>query len=286
MANKKTFLEDRKIILKPIVKPGGMNPKGHDGEFMYSGTEVQFVLPYNKNKGRLENILTPEEQEFFEEVLDEDLSIHKKKDNFWHSFRIRIRKDDKLMDQGYELDLSDPIDNLRWRLLKIAPEVAPSWKDRYRRGEYRFALVDADEMVETRARDIDKKKKAYIWLGSVEHSPSKMINFLRVYGSRPAPDASADWLKGEIDKLIENKSTLKKVLDIIDDEDFEMKLFVEDAVDAGAIVKKNRKYYLPGGDPINENDPSIDGTVEALKKYKKEGDEIFVRIEAQINNSK
>ena len=284
MANKKTFLENRKVILRPIVKEGGMNPKGHDGHFMYSGTEIQFVLPYNAKKSRLETILTTQEQDFFEDLLDEDLSIHKKKDNFWHSFRVRIRKDDKLMDMGYELDLNDPIDNLRWRMLKLNPAIAPSWAERNKRGEYKFALVDANELVETKARKTDKKKKAYIWLGSVEHSPSKMINFLRVYGAKPAPDANPDWLKSEIDKLIENE--LDKVLAIIDDKDFDMKLFINDAIEAGAIVKKNRKYYLPGGDPINDNDPSLKGTVDALNKYKKEGDEIYVRIEAQIESNK
>ena len=284
MATKKTFLENKKVILKPIVKAGGMNAEGHDGHFMYTGTEVQFVLPYNAKKGRLETILTPEEQDFFEEVLDEDLSIHKKKDNFWHSFRIRIRKDDKLMEMGYELDLSDPIDNLRWRVLKLNPAIAPSWVERNKRGEYKFALVDANELIETKARKTDKKKKAYIWLGSVEHSPSKMINFLRVYGVKPAPDANPTWLKQEIDKYIEND--LDKVLKIIDDKDYNMKLFIEDAVDAGAIVKKNRKYFLPGGDPINDNDPSLKGTVSALNKYKEEGDDIYLRIEAQIENDK
>ena len=286
MVTKRRFLEDRKIILKPIVKAGGMNPKGHDGEFMYTGTEIQFVVPFNIKKARLENPLTPEEQEYFEKVLDEDLSIHKKEKNYWTDFRIKVRKDDKLMTYGYELDLNDPIDYIRWKVLQIVPEVAPDWASRNKRGEYRFALVDSREIVEDKARKADKKKKAYMWLGSVEGSKTKMANFLRVYGMRPPEDATHDWLKSEIDKLIEQPQSLNKMLEIIEDKHFDMKLFIDDAVDAGAIVKKSRKYYLPGGDLINENDPGLDGTVEALEKYKKEGDEIYLRIVAQVNNSK
>lgn len=280
------FLEDRKVILKPISKPGGMNPKGHDGEFMYSGTEVHFVLPYNIRKGRLESILTREEQEFFEKVLNEDLSIHNKVDNYWNTFTVKIRKDDRLMRNGYELDLSDPIDNLRWRLLKIQAHVAPSWNERHDRGEYTFALVNEEEMVESRAKVADKKKDAYIFLGKVESSPSKMINFLRVCGKRPSNTATVSFLKGEIDKLIEDPKTIDLVLSIINDENYDMKLFIEDAIEVGAITKKGKKYFLQGGDVINANDPTLEGTVSQMNIYKRDTDDIYLRIDKQIKNSK
>jgi hypothetical protein len=262
-----------------------MNPKGHDGEFMYSGTETHFVLPYDIKKGRLASILTSEEQEFFESKLNEDLNIHKKIDNFWSTFTVKIRKDDKLMRDGYEMDLSDPIDNLRWRLLKIDSHVAPSWAERFDRGDYTFALVEENEMIESRARVADKKKDAYMFLGKIEGSTKKMIDFLRVYGKKPSATATVDFLKGEIDKLIEDSKTIDNVIAIIKDNDYEMKLFIEDAIEAGAIVRTNRKYYLQGGDVINENDPTLNGTVEQLKIYKRDTDDIYLRIDNQIKNT-
>jgi hypothetical protein len=285
-AKDKKFLENRKVILKPIIKPGSPFGKGHDGEFMYTGSVIQFVLPYNIKKGRLENILTAEEQEYFEEKLDADLNIHKKVDNFWHTFAITIRKDTKLMDNGYELDLSDPVDNLKYRLLKIQPAVAPNWASRFKRGEYRFALVDDSELVEEKAMNADLKKKAYMFLGKVETSKKKMTDFLRVYGKTPPDDASLDYLKSEIDAIIEDKKELKKLLKIIEDPNYEMKLFIEDALDCGAITKKQGKYYLPGGDLINPSDPRLDGTVSMLNKYKKEADDIFLIMEERVRNCK
>jgi len=282
--SKSEFLEDKKVYLKPVLKPGGMNPKGHDGEFMYSGTEVSYVLPYNLKKGRLETILTKEEQDFFEKELNEDLSIHNKVNNYWNTFAVRIRKDDRLMKDGYELDLSDPIDNLRWRLLKIQAHVSPTWNERYDRGEYVFALVDQEEMTATRARIADKRKEAYIFLGKVEGSTKKMINFLRVYGKKPSNTATVDFLKGEIDQLIENPKTIDNVLKIINDPLYEIKLFIEDAIEVGAIIRRGRKYYMQGGDPINENDPTLEGTVEQLNIYKRDTDDIYLRIDNQIKN--
>lgn len=283
---KQKFLEDRKVILRPVTKPGGMNPAGHDGEFMYSGTEVHFILPYNIRKGRLETILNKEEERFFEDLLDENLSIHAKKDNFWNTFAVKVRKDDKLMSHGIEFDLSDPIDNLRWRLLKLQKYVAPSWKERFNRGEYQFALVDADEIVESKARMADKRKEAYMFLGKIDGSTAKMRNFLRVYGQNPSENAKSDFLKAEIDKLIDNKTTINDVLSIINDEDYDMKLFIEDAVDCGAMLKKERKYFLQGGDAINENDPSLKGTVDQMNIYKRDTDDIYLRIDTQIKNVK
>lgn len=284
--NTKSYLQDRKVILKPIVKQGGMNPKGHDGEFMYTGTEVDFVLPYNINKGRLESILTPDEQKYFEELLDEDLSIHKKVDNYWYKFGIKVRKDDNLMQRGYELDLNDPIDYLRWKLLQVQPIVAPSWEARNDKGEYRFALVDEAQLNEAKSQRADRKKEAYMFLGSIENSRSKMYDFLRVMGKKPSPTATPEFLKGAIDDLIENPKTLSEVLAVIHDENYDMKLFVEDAVEVGAIEKRQRKYYLPGGDPINPADPTLNGTIAVLKEYKRDTDDIYLKILTQINESK
>ena len=286
MNNKDKFLEKRKIKLKPIIKPGGMNPKGHDGEFMYTGTEIIFVLPYNVRKGRLESVLTPEEQKFFEEALDEDLSIHRKTNNFWHRFSIRIRKDDKLMDNGYELDLSDPLDNLRYRLLKIQPLVAPDWESRFRRGEYRFALVDERDEEIRHAEQVDVKKEAYLFLGKIEDSKTKMYDFLRVMGKMPPKNSSKESLKKLIDDMISDPKMIHKVLEAAKDEDYEIKLLINNAVDLGVIEKKRNKYYLPGGDPINPMDSTLKGTVEKLKEYKRDTDDIYLMILTQVNESK
>jgi hypothetical protein len=280
------FLEDKTVLLKPIVKPGGMNPKGHDGEFMYTDTEVLFVLPYNVRRGRLESVLTRDEQAFFEERLNEDLNIHKKVNNYWHRFNVRIRKDRKLMEEGYPLDLSDPVDNLRWRLLRIQPEVAPNWESRYDKGEYKFALVDQNEIENTRILRSDLKKRAYMFLDSIENSEVKMYDFLRVAGKSPSKDATKNFMKGVIGDMIEDPSDLQLIISIIDDTDYEMKVFIEDAIACGALDKRVHKYYLPGGDAVNTSNPSLDGTIEILKEYKRDTDPIYLRILEQIKQSK
>lgn len=237
---KKTYLENRKVKLVAINRKNWL-PTGHDGEFMFTGCVQSFCLPFDIKNGRLYKILTPEEQEFFEKKLylkEGDLSIYKKTDNYWHTFRIRVDK------EGLFLDLSDPIDNLKYRVLKASPVIAPSWDERFNSGEYKFALVDEQEQTVARSKITDKKKKAYKFLGQIEGSHQKMYDFLRVVGKKPSKSSTREWLNTEIDKLIEDPQTLELVLKTIEDSTYEMKLFIEDAVEAGLIRKPSKAKYL------------------------------------------
>jgi hypothetical protein len=288
MATKKkaSFLENKTVRLMPILKDGGMNPKGHDGEFMYSGTIVRFVVPLNVRKARLEDPLTREEKMFFEDDLDEDLNIHKKKDNYWKKFEIVIRKDDKLMNDGFEMNLEDSIDYLRYKVLLIQPNVAPSWEERFDRGEYMFALVDDSAQVNEDAAKVDRKKDAYIFLSKVESSRDKMLSFLKVFGKRQAGNATVEFLKSEINKIIEDPINLNRMTALITDDDYDVMLFIEEAVECGAIRFSNKKYTLPGGDYLNQNNPYLGGTIEAINKLKAATDEVYLTISTQIKESK
>lgn len=282
-------LEDREVKLMPIVRPGGMfSDPNHDGAFMFTGTVVEFVLPFDIKHNRYPTVFKDvNEQTAFETLLGVELNPYKTgKDNYIKNLKIRIIKDDKLMKFGYTLNLSDPMDALRYRILRIVPQVAPSWAEKDSSPAYKFALVDAQEIEQTKSKKADAKKKAYMFLGKIENSQKKMLDFLRVFGERPANNATIDWLKGQIDTIIDNPAKLVKMLELIDDPNYEIKLFIEDAVDCGAITKKDRKYYLPGGDALNPADPTLNGTISILKKYKEETDTVYLNIMQQIENSK
>ena len=66
---KESILTDKKVKVVPVYRNGGWLPQGHDGEFMFTGTVCEFDLPISMKTGRLVNILTKEEQAFFEKEL-------------------------------------------------------------------------------------------------------------------------------------------------------------------------------------------------------------------------
>lgn len=118
-------LPDTKVHVKPILRSGRWLPDGHSGSFMYDHTSITIQLPLDKDTGRLKNPLTDQEKEFFETHPDldmeaGDLSPHKKKDNFWHNFRVVIRKSDNIVNDDtilMTLDLHDPIQYLQYKVL-------------------------------------------------------------------------------------------------------------------------------------------------------------------------
>ena len=273
---RETILIDKKIRVEPVLKrhQRSMFPAGHDGEFMYSGCRRGYPLPLDIKRNQLMTILTKEEQSFFEKELDMnpgDLSIYKKKDNFWHKFYVYIDKN------GLTLHLSDPIDNLRWRVLKVCPEVAPSWDERNNSAEFIFALVDEDYLINDEVKKSDKLKRAYKFFGSIENSAEKMRNFLVVYGKKPPLNAKMDFLKSEISKIIE--FNIDGFLAISEDKNFEMKLFIDSCLEIGALYKEGRtKVALPGGDIIGN---TMDETIEFLRN--KKNSDIYATLKAKLD---
>jgi hypothetical protein len=273
---RETILIDKKIRVEPVFKrhQRSMFPAGHDGEFMYSGCRRGYPLPLDIKRNQLMTILTKEEQSFFEKELDMnpgDLSTYKKKDNFWHKFYVYIDKN------GLTLHLSDPIDNLRWRVLKVCPEVAPSWEERNNSAEFIFALVDEDYLINDEVKKSDKLKRAYKFFGSIENSAEKMRNFLVVYGKKPPLNAKMDFLKSEISKIIE--FNIDGFLAISEDKNFEMKLFIDNCLEIGALYKEGRtKVALPGGDIIGN---TMDETIEFLRN--KKNSDIYATLKAKLD---
>lgn len=277
------ILINKKIKVKPIIRSGSILPKGHDGEFMYSGTVCSVCLPFDSKKGRLVNVLTKEEEEFLEKELSlekGDLSIYKKKENFWEQSNFHINLD-KL---GMELDLSDPMDFIRYKVLLAFPSIAPSWDKRFDDGDYKFALVDDNYQVEEDFKDTNIELELYDNLNKIKNSRAKMKDVLRVYGKVPAHDASTDFLVTQIRKLITaNKDTKEKLLYIFNDPNFEMKVFIEKALECGAMRKEGSRYMLPGGDIIGAG---MEDTIATLKKMKKETDPIYLTIYSKVDEIK
>lgn len=288
-AIKKGYLSRKKVYLKPVPRKGKMvNDPAHSAYFMYEGAFVSFVLPTERKRKILVNpFKSTEEKEFFEKELDIDLNPYKKENNFWSTFRVKFQKDPTSMHTGVELDLSDPVDNLRWRVLNFCPEVAPSWDERLSRPTYRFALVDESYEENKASQDMDEIEEMFSFYGEIKNSLLKMRNFLDVYfmETRQLKEAPLDADKSFLQKEIKNAmdEDKKSFLRVIQDEDYEMKLFIVKCIRAGAIEKKGVNRYDVVGDVAGYKLPQL---VNYLKKLKETTDDVYLRLEAQTRPSK
>src|SRR6056297_2524720 len=114
-----TVLEDKKIKIEPIIRRRSFLPKGHDGEFLYTGCHKDYGLPFNGKKRSYLNPFKDEtEQKQFEKLLNRkegDLNLYSREDSFWGELSFSLTKD------GDTLDLNNPIDSLWYRIFLVNP---------------------------------------------------------------------------------------------------------------------------------------------------------------------
>lgn len=239
-------LEDKKITIRPIMRKRSFTPKGHDGEFMYTGCNEGFPLPYISSTSSLANIFKEGEQEAFEELLSLEkgsLSIHKRKGGFWSKEHVNLSKEE------LTLDLMNPRHALWLRMLKAwKNKIAPSWNARNAKPSYKWAIVDSDEIIKTDSQKAQTTLKAASLFGDIQNSNKKMVDILRLLGKKPPVDSKKEFLQGEIGKMMSQTEKVKGVLDIHDfikaasDPQAAEKIFVLDAMVAGAIKEEDGTY--------------------------------------------
>ena len=106
-----------------------------------------------------------------------------------------------------------------------------------------------------------------------------MTNVLKVHGKKMDDSVSPDFIESEIDKMIEDNP--KAFLAIVNDNNFSMKVFIEDCVRAKALVKSGSKYMLAGGDVIGY---SLSDTIDYLKDPTNQ--EVYINLKGRLDISK
>jgi hypothetical protein len=278
----KAYLEDKTVTIKPIDRGRiYMGVKNHDGSTIFTDAVMALTLPRDAKKNQLVAILTKEEQAAFEKELNRtpgELSLYNKDSNFWRKEMIV-----KLTKEGLKLDLSNPVDNLKYRVIRANKKViAPSWSERFEDAAYKFAIEEEGVMIAEKIKKADKSKIAWKEYGKIEDTISKLKNVLRLAGKTGITEKSdINFLRAQVTELIE--SDIDTFLTIINDAKFEIKLFVQDALDAKAIEKDGRTAYKFKGAGERFAD-TLEDAIEFFEKS--ENSDLYTKVKAQINNKK
>lgn len=270
------------VVVEPIMKARNplVNDPDHEAYFLFNTAKIEYMLPVDRNNNLVNPFSSKEEQDWLEKELDVDLNIYKQKDNFWHRHKVRLGKDSR------KLNLQNPKDYLDYLVLRSNPlYIAPSADKRLARATYRYAMVSEGYQVAEKAKKSNTKKEAYKAAAKLEaQGKEAMVDFLRVYGQKVSPASKIDFLVGQVDDIIEND--IDGFLAIIkNQEDYEIRLLVEKAVEAGAVLKQGRKYFLPGGDALcgSGEAPVISSVITYLKSPANE--DILDMLTARIDNA-
>lgn len=278
----KSPLKNKTVEVHPIIRGTGLvNDTSHEAAFLFGPATIEITVPISRT-GKLIDPLTENERRYFEEV-DKKLNLRpgstsiygdEKGNNMWIGYKVSLDKHHR------KLDLSDPQDYLDYKvLLANKNKIAPSWAERHDKKEYLYAFVDEEDRQKKEASLADKRKRAYKHYGKIEDDPEEMKKFLRIYGKNPGDNHKVSFLQAEISNIIEED--LDTYLMIAEDEDYEMRDFINQAIDVGAINKKKGSYELPGGDSIGR---SVEDVIDFLRQNRNQ--DILIDIQAKVEAAK
>jgi len=298
-----SFLKDLIVTVKPVEsagKWGTLLVKGQEmrkDPYLYHKAKRSYQVPLKSisQGGGVKVILDdqrrvmiqkyhgkyPEgmtQKEFFENELGVDLSTTTKgTDNFWRYSNLgRVT----LTKEGLSLNLNLTVDMLKYLILMSNTTlIAPSFEDRILKASYEFMIVDESKTVALEVSEAEDEAKAYVKYAEITRSKDATVGFIKSLGRTIPATASSDWLKLEVLKVL--KANPSKFLDIVNHPHFEGKIFVQEAVEAGALLRKSKdRYTLDNGVELGD----LTTTINYLNNP--ENQEVKMRVKARIEMSK
>jgi hypothetical protein len=274
--------EDKVLYLKPIKKARGLFLDSNNPEaFLFGNSRIKFSLPRDRQGNLINPFKSKSEQAWLEKQLDADMNIYKKMtENYWAKYKLVLGKEKR------KLDLNNPKDYLDYIVARTLDKyIATNGKSgTYTRTQI-YELVEEDHENEVKASKADKTKEAYMLFGKLEaKGKEEMLNFLKVYGKRVDKNSKIEYLKATIDTIIQED--MDKFISLAKDQDFTIKLLIEDAVQVGVLIKSNREYLLPGGDKLAPE--GLKATIDVATKYLKDksNQDLLISIQQQVKTAK
>lgn len=256
---RKGYLVNKKKKLIPIEDRGmtliTADKKNSLHKFSYDGAVRHYPLAMDERFNLRNPFKSDEERFFFEDYFGRDLSTTASSWFFKDEAVVKLSLDQSFKQNGYVMDMSNPEDVLREKILASQDDIAPSLEairnPLTNKPHWKFVLVDEDFEDTQKANKAKEQAAAWMEYGRITDSKEKMIAFLEVYLANNKKlqeipnDPSQEFLMNEMFKILD--SDKEGLLETSKDPDFETKQFVIKAVKIGAVEKHGvNQYSLPG----------------------------------------
>lgn len=273
----KFLLPKKSVLVKPNYQnPGWIKKPNHKAFFMIDGASMQLTAPLNKSGG-LFNVLTKSEKETLESILEmnnNELSVYKKDNNYWHNLRVRLTK------EPLKLDLSNPFDYIKYKVLLANKDIiAPSVKNIKDKATYKFYIEDKDELNELKAKESTTNAKVWSLYGKLSVDRQKMLDVIYIYAESFGNvykslrnidvDSKIEFLQTELSKIVEKDKLL--FLEVMNDPNFDVKLLLSKAVKKGLINRIGEAYTIK-----DDPNPFAKSFQDACKYLKNDVNQDFV----------
>jgi len=294
-----TFLQDRIVTVKPVESSGkwsNLLVQGQDRSkdpFLLNKVKRSYQVPLNSEMrgGGVKVILDDQrrvliqkyeesypngmtQKEFFEKELGVNLNPTLPQDtNFWRTDR---RGRVILTKEGTTLNLNLSLDMLKYHiLLSNKMLISPSYDERVLKATYEFMIVDESKVTSKKLEEANVKADAYIKFAEITNSRKATVGFIKSLGRTIPATASDEWLKNEVLNIVDTNP--KYFLEIVNHPQYQERIFVQEATEAGAIIRKGEKRYtLDNGSELGD----LTDVISYLMNP--DNQEVKLRIKAKI----
>lgn len=266
------------VSVKPIVRTTWL-PKGHDGEFQFTGCETWLVPFKNGQTGQRQTGLTEEDERRLETKLRLTVgTLNRYNEDYWGKYKIMIPKEGKI------LMLDNPKDELDYLTLKVNPKVANSLMevaDSPEASHYLSNIAKEAEVENTREKTERTAIKRYTQLSSKD-----MLDTLKIYNQLEGRVSAKLTTSTPVD-LIETtlynslKNDPEEFLRIVDDNSFKTRVLISDLVTARVLLKSGSKYIVHGGDTVGA---TLQDTIDFLDDPNNQDVLISLKGKLEVNN--
>ena len=298
-----TFLQDRIVSVKPVESSGkwsNLLVQGQDKSkdpFLLNRVKRSYQVPLNSEMrgGGVKVILDDQrrvliqkyeeshpngmtQKEFFEKELGINLNPTLPQDtNFWRTDR---RGRVILTKEGTTLNLNLSLDMLKYLiLLADKMRVCPSYDERTLKATYEFMIVDESKVTSKKLEEANVRADAYIKFAEITNSRKATIGFIKSLGRTIPATASDEWLKNEVLNVVDSNPNY--FLEIVNHPQYQERIFVQEATEAGAIIRKGEKRYtLDNGSELGDLTDVIGYLMNP------DNQEVKMRIKAKIELAK
>ena len=281
-------LRNERIIVRHIPKQSRMvsNPKHILYGGMAESAKRTFVVP-RLSSGRYVNVLTDDEKNFLEDIMGLEvnaMSIYNKVNNFWDDSNEAGISKVTLMKQDNYLDLSDPEDYIRYKILLANKDlIAPSMKELEDRPKatYQFVIISEGDETKAAKKGMTTIMQCYTMYGKLEDD----VDALRVIvetltGVTVHPNTKKEFLQTKVNELIQGNS--KMFLKVASDPLLQTKVLIKRSIEAGLIAHRGNQYYIKSGNvPMcDSGEPTLNVAAQWLNLPKNQ--DIKFSLEAKL----
>lgn len=246
------------ITVKPIIRQGWL-PKGHDGEYRFTGTEVGFQPEMDTSTRQLKTGLTEEDERRLEKEMHLPVgTLNKYNKDFWGTKLFKIPKEGKT----YFLD--NPSDELEYKVLSKWSKIAPSKIAIADCPDAMFYLSNVEDEAKLENVKANNEMRAAKLFGQL--SQTEMVNVLKIYTQlegkstgKVSKDTSLDVISATLYKKLKADPT--EFLRIKEDPSFNTRVSIDDFISNRVLTKSGAKYLITGGDVIGH---TLEQTIDYL----------------------